>query len=185
MVDNKVPIIYLSGDELNTFFIQEDTNVSGHSYEWEGERVVHLRIHPVLHSYGVHGKSMFSKIDIAHYDNSVLADVLYFVQISVNGSIQVFEHVGDEWHERDVNFIPSHQELYSRSKGILEINILENKRFLPGKIKEKADVLHPLFLYYTIRFTNLDFASSSHSMSTELMVSDRDTDELQIHVLGP
>ena len=53
------------------------------------------------------------------------------------------------------------------------------------KIKEKADVLHPLFLYYTIRFTNLDFASSFHSMSTELMVSDRDTDELQIHVLDP
>lgn len=51
--------------------------------------------------------------------------------------------------------------------------------------KEKADVLHPLFLYYTIRFTNLDFASSFHLMSTELMVSDRDTDELQIHVLGP
>lgn len=130
MVDNKVPIIYLSGDELNTFSIQEDTTVFGHSYEWEGERVVHLRINPVLHSYGAHGKSMFSKIDIAHYDNSVLADVLYFVQISVNGSIQVFEHVGDEWQERNVNFIPSHQELYSRSKGILEINILENKRVM-------------------------------------------------------
>ena len=130
MVDNKVPIIYLSGDELNTFSIQEDTTVFGHSYEWEGERVVHLRINPVLHSYGTHGKSMFSKIDIANYDNSVLADVLYFVQISVNGSIQVFEHVGDEWQERNVNFIPSHQELYSRSKGILEINILENKRVI-------------------------------------------------------
>ena len=130
MVDNKVPIIYLSGDELNTFSIQEDATVFGHSYEWEGERVVHLRIHPVLHSYGAHGKSMFSKIDIAHHDNSVLADVLYFVQISGNGSIQVFEHVGDEWQERDVNFIPSHQELYSRSKGILEINILENKRVM-------------------------------------------------------
>ena len=130
MGDNKVPIIYLSGEELNSFSIQEDTTVFGHSYEWEGERVVHLRIHPVLHSYGAHGKSMFSKIDIGHYDNSVLADVLFFVQISGNGSIQVFEHVGDEWQERNVNFIPSHQELYSRSKGILEINILENKRVM-------------------------------------------------------
>ena len=51
MVDNKVPIIYLSGDELNTFSIQEDTTVFGHSYEWEGERVVHLRINPVLQKY--------------------------------------------------------------------------------------------------------------------------------------
>ena len=130
MVDNKVPIIYLSGEELNTFSIQGDTTVFGHSYEWEGERVVHLRIHPVLHSYGAHGKSMFSKIDIGHFDNSILADVLYFVQINGNGSIQVFEHVGDKWQERNVNFIPSHQELYSRNKGILEINILENKRVL-------------------------------------------------------
>jgi len=130
MVDNKVPIIYLSGEELNTFSIQEDATVFGHSYEWEGERVVHLRIHPVLHSYGAHGKSMFSKIDICNYDNSVVADVLYFVQISSNGSIQVFEHLGDEWQERDVNFIPSQQELYSRNKGILEINILENKRVM-------------------------------------------------------
>ena len=65
MVDNKVPIIYLSGEELNTFSIQEDATVFGHSYEWEGERVVHLRIHPVLHSYGAHGKSMFSKILIS------------------------------------------------------------------------------------------------------------------------
>lgn len=130
MVDNKLPIIYLSGEELNTFSIQEDATVFGHSYEWEGERVVHLRIHPILHSYGAHGKSMFSKIDIVDYDNSVLADVLYFVQIGSNDSIQVFEHVGDEWLKRDVNFIPSHQELYSRNKGILEINILENKRVL-------------------------------------------------------
>lgn len=130
MVDNKLPIIYLSGEELNTFFIQEDATVFGHSYEWEGERVVHLRIHPILHSYGAHGKSMFSKIDIVDYDNSVLADVLYFVQIGSNDSIQVFEHVGDEWLKRDVNFIPSHQELYSRNKGILEINILENKRVM-------------------------------------------------------
>ena len=66
MVDNKVPIIYLSGEELNSFSIQEDTTVFGHSYEWEGERVVHLCIHPVLHSYGAHGKSIFSKIDTNH-----------------------------------------------------------------------------------------------------------------------
>ena len=44
MVDNKVPIIYLSGDELNTFSIQEDTTVFGHSYEWEGERVVSTQL---------------------------------------------------------------------------------------------------------------------------------------------
>ena len=57
------------------------------------------------------------------------ADVLYFVQIG-NDSVQVFEHVGKEWLKRDINFIPSHQELSSRNKGILEINILESKRVM-------------------------------------------------------
>lgn len=130
MVDNKAPIIYLSGEEMKAFYSQEDAVVCGHSYEWEGERVVHLRIHPVLHCYGTHGKSMFSKMDIGNYDNSVLTDILYFVLVGNNGSIQVFEHVEDEWRKRDVNFIPSHQELYSRNTGILEINILESKRVL-------------------------------------------------------
>ena len=130
MVENKVPIIYLSGEELNAFSCQEELTVWGHSYEWEGERVVHLRVNPVLHSYGIHGKSIFSKIDLDNYEHSVLADVLYFVQISDNGSTQVFEHIKDEWQKLDVNFIPSHQELYSRNKGILEINILESKRVM-------------------------------------------------------
>ena len=130
MVDNKVPIIYLSGEELYTFSSQDDVIVFGHSYEWEEERVVHLRIDPVLHSYGTHGKSMFSKNDICNYDNSVLVDILYFVLVGNDGSIQVFEHIEDGWQKRDVNLIPSRQELYSRNKGILEIDILESKRVL-------------------------------------------------------
>lgn len=130
MVDNKVPIIYLSREDLNIFSAQEDIFVLGHSYEWEGERVVHLCVHPVLHSYGIHGKSMFSKKSIDNYEKSLLTDILYFVHLDSGGEVHVLELIGEEWQKREPNFIPSHQELYSRNKGILEINVLENKRVM-------------------------------------------------------
>lgn len=130
MVDNKVPIIYLSREDLNIFSAQEDIFVVGHSYEWEGERVVHLSVHPVLHSYGIHGKSMFSKKSIDHYDKSLLTGILYFVHLDSDGAVHVLELIEEEWQNRETNFIPSHQELYSRNKGILEINVLANKRVM-------------------------------------------------------
>lgn len=130
MADNKVPIIYLSREDLNIFSAQEDIFVVGHSYEWEGERVVHLSVHPVLHSYGIHGKSMFSKKSIDHYDKSLLTGILYFVHLDSDGAVHVLELIEEEWQNRETNFIPSHQELYSRNKGILEINVLANKRVM-------------------------------------------------------
>lgn len=130
MVDNKVPIIYLSREDLNIFSAQEDIFVVGHSYEWEGERVVHLSVHQVLHSYGIHGKSMFSKKSIDHYDKSLLTGILYFVHLDSDGAVHVLELIEEEWQNRETNFIPSHQELYSRNKGILEINVLANKRVM-------------------------------------------------------
>ena len=49
MGSEKLPIIYLSQEEINSFSDKEDMTVLGHSYEWEGERVIHLRITPALH----------------------------------------------------------------------------------------------------------------------------------------
>ena len=81
--------------------------------------------------------------------------------------------------EEDTPLAASNQKVKTLVQVVYAIwgNSLYNKR--------KSGLLHPLFLYYTIRFTNLDSESNFHSMSTELMVSDRDTDELQIHVLDP
>ena len=82
-------------------------------------------------------------------------------------------------HEEDTPLASSNQEVKTLVQVVYDIwgNSLYTK--------EKADCYIRFLFYYTIKFTNLDFASSFHSMSTELMVSDRDTDELQIHVLGP
>ena len=129
MGSENLPIIYLSQEEINSFSDKEDMTVLGHSYEWEGERVIHLRITPALHGYGLHGKAIFSKANVNKFNESELKNVSYFVNIS-NYSVQVFENIGGTWVNREANFIPSKQELYSRNKGILEINILEAKRVM-------------------------------------------------------
>ena len=129
MEEHMMPIIFLNGEEMEAFSNQNESLVLGHSYEWEGERVVHLHVHPVLHSYGIQGKVMFSKVSINDYNSSQLTGISYFVHNN-NASIAVYERLDNKWQKRDVNFIPSHQELYSRNKGILEINILENKRVM-------------------------------------------------------
>lgn len=129
MENEKLPIIYLSQEEINSFSGKEEMTVLGHSYEWEGERVVHLRVAPVLHSYGLHGKVIFSKGDLDTFSERELKDVFYFVKAS-DDSVQVYENVESIWVNREVNFIPSQQELYSRNIGILEINILESKRVM-------------------------------------------------------
>lgn len=129
MENEELPIIYLSKEEINSFLGKEVKTALGHSYEWEGERVIHLRVSPVLHSYGLHGKAYFSKAALDTFTESELKGVSYFVHIS-NDCVQVFECTGCSWVKREVNFIPSQQELYSRNKGILEINILEAKRVM-------------------------------------------------------
>ncbi len=129
MENEKLPIIYLSQEEINSFSGKDEMTVLGHSYEWEGERVVHLRVTPVLHSYGLHRNAIFSKSNINTFIESELKDVSYYVNTS-GDSVQVYENVDGSWVNREVNFIPSKKELYSRNKGILEINILESKRVM-------------------------------------------------------
>ena len=51
--------------------------------------------------------------------------------------------------------------------------------------KEKADCYIRFLYYYTIKFTNLDSASSFHSMSTVQTESDRGIDEIRMYECGP
>lgn len=125
-------IIYVSKGELEDFFIQESDNIIGHYYEWEGERVIHLRVLPPIHNYGTSGLVFFSKKKLDE-GTQVNLDFRYYVEVVNDGisvKANVYERVGSDWIFREVNYVPSRNELYSRSKGILEINVLENKRVL-------------------------------------------------------
>lgn len=131
---DRLPIIYLDKEDINSFLSQENTSVEGFSYEWENERVVHIRMYPYKHSFGKTRRVLFT-IGGANSENDCNRPLwkngeYSFVVYVNNYKSRVFEIINEEFIERDVNYIPSKDDLYSRSKGILEVNILESKRVM-------------------------------------------------------
>ncbi len=133
MKEDIIPIIFVNGEELRTFAIGDKMTFHGHSYEWEGERVVHLSTEPYLHNYGIHGNALFSKSKLNEVSDSELNFISYFIYVKDSNlgiEAEVSEKCDGKWISRPSNYIPAKQELYSRSKGILEVNILESKRVM-------------------------------------------------------
>lgn len=131
---NNSPIIYLDKEEVKNFLSQDNTSVEGFSYEWENERVIHLRMAPFNHSFGNVGSVLFTLggADAERDCNRPIweSGQYPFVVCVNNYKPRVFEVVNNKIIEREVNYIPSKDELYSRNKGILEVNILESKRVM-------------------------------------------------------
>ena len=99
--------------------------VEGRAYEWERENVVHIRATPLRHSFGKECKVYFVKNGEILPENSKYLVILY------DSKPFVFQRgedgiLGQIPHE----LIPSREELYSRNKGILEVDILREKRVL-------------------------------------------------------
>lgn len=123
------PIIYIDSEELNSFFNSSSRYVCGKGYEWENENVVHLHTSPLRHSFG-------KEFDVAFFKGEALEVVpnTFVVEVfSVGNSISsktFFVNSDKKKLLLDVNYIPSKENLYSRNKGILEINILESKRVM-------------------------------------------------------
>lgn len=105
--------IYLSQNEIQELLSLEGPQ-QGIAYEWEGENVVHLRLHPLRHAFGNTAACLFTHEQTDRQGWQVVADG-QTVKVYYNGM------------EMQANFIPSEEELYSRSKGILEVSILKAK----------------------------------------------------------
>ncbi len=120
------PIFFIDGEQLKKFASspsQED--VIGVAYEWEGENVFHLHFIHICHSFGRRYTVRFTQKD---YDSTVPVSVDITVTINTNGSVQV-------WYDGascpiTPEIIPAKADLYSRNKGLLELNILEGKRVM-------------------------------------------------------
>ena len=120
--------IYIDKDEVLRFLDSPKCTIEALSYEWEGEDVVHIHTVAQPHAFGhvavayCHKSQLHSEItNPGQYHIVVLSDndaKAYFV----NSDLQI--------EECEVNFIPSREEMYSRSKGILEVDILSNKRVM-------------------------------------------------------
>lgn len=112
------PIFYIDGEELNAFLGSESTACSGYAYTWENENVTHLHFHPVEHAFGNVKVVSFAKYNGSHSNEYESLKV----DITADGSAYV---AGVE-----VMVIPSRENLYKRNKGLLEIDILADKRVL-------------------------------------------------------
>lgn len=120
--------IYIDKDEVLVFLNSEDCHIEGQSYEWEGENVVHIHTAALPHAFG--------RVAAAHWHKSYLpsepyAPEQYHVVILSDNEAKAY-YVNEELRleECEVNFIPSREEMYSRAKGILEVDILSNKRVM-------------------------------------------------------
>lgn len=120
--------IYIDKDEVLAFLNSEDSHIKGRSYEWESEDVVHIHTASQAHAFG--------HVAIAHWHKSSLPSDIktseqYHVVILSDNEAKAYFVKGDlQLEECEVNFIPSREEMYSRSKGILEVDILSNKRVM-------------------------------------------------------
>lgn len=115
-------VVYLSKEELLS--LPDAGIVAGFAYEWEGEGVVHLHTRPLRHAYG--------RVSPCRFVYGGAGDV------PATGFCVRYEREEDDVNasafldgkEIPLNFIPSRNELFSRTKGILEVGALAQKRVM-------------------------------------------------------
>ncbi len=112
-----LPLYYVDGEELKHFLSSGASQANGIGYEWEGEEVIHLHFAPITHAFGTLHTVSFA-LKGAEHDNAaeIKVDVIDLQNTSV-GNIPV-------------QFIPPKENLYKRTKGLLEVGALADKRVL-------------------------------------------------------
>ena len=124
-----LPIVYINKEDLALFYSYDVPSHEGLSYEWEGEHVVHIKLVSADHSYGKTDKVLFVR------SVSYIADIhkekyRFIIMVSSDSDCIVYDIDKGELVRRSNEYIPARTELYSRNKGILEVNILEDKRVM-------------------------------------------------------
>lgn len=122
-------IVYAEKEELLAFVAGVETERRGIACEWEGEGVVHVHLSHPEHAYGRVHDCIFVKDDAA-------VDGSGWCRISV-------ERIGEDVRAKasfdaaddcpgpvEVKFVPSRGELYSRNRGLLELDVLSAKRVM-------------------------------------------------------
>ena len=121
--------LVVSSEELWAFLNHAEKIVYGCTCEWEGEDVAHAHVSLPIHSYGRRVGCMFFRppldLDTTHPPEYVE----YFIGVYDDGRIKAMHKAGRGWEGiTSVRYVPQKVDLYSRSKGILEVDILKDKR---------------------------------------------------------
>ena len=138
------PIIFLYQEQLQEF-LNNKTEARGVAYEWKGEGVYHAYFdYPNVSPTGSPSPCLFSlrkesiELIIQEYVNenfhNKIPNFIVGIQFSIENDGTVFKRGvvfnGNEFIEADVNYVPTKSELYTRSKGLLEVDALEKKSVL-------------------------------------------------------
>jgi len=137
------PLIYLYQEQLQEF-LNTKTEAVGAAYEWKGEGVYHAYFdYPKVAPTGFPSWCLFSLGNKKIEDgiNSFLnlnqggkkPNYIIGIQFTVDGDVVTKRGVifdGNEFNEAEVKYVPKKSELYTRSKGLIEVDALEKKRVL-------------------------------------------------------
>ena len=145
------PIVYLYEEEITDFIKETKTFQKGVAFEWKGEEVYHIHTKtPKLPVSGVPCMSfliklssvkefefpyqeLIQKFPIGQYfessDFGTKAIICFFV-INNKGTIlkKSVSYTKSSCEECDTFYVPQKSELYSRAKGLLEVDALEKKK---------------------------------------------------------
>lgn len=125
MNDVKSYIAYLYEEDIVSFLNEDVVIKKGVAYEWEDEGVVHLRAQPSRHSYGKCLTCLFVKSGNNNLTDELRPSYVVFInpqnkEVTVRHQNFIFE----------ISYIPAKADLYSRSKGLLEIGVLSEKHVM-------------------------------------------------------
>lgn len=122
--------VFLSKSDLIEFGLGQSKYREGICYTWEEEFVSHLFLTPNNHSYGNTTKIIFKKEKPS--SNDVIDNysfIVYSPELPENDtSVVVYKVLNNSLVECDFEYIPTQKELYSRNKGLLEVDVLKDKR---------------------------------------------------------
>lgn len=120
--------VVLNSEELEEFLSSDALYVIGYSYEWENENVLHFHTVKQRHSFGHESHVLFIKKGT---DSAQLANIHqpeWTVEVEAGNQVKVKGHSHNDCFE--IIYIPTHNDLYSRNKGILEVDVLKSKKVM-------------------------------------------------------
>lgn len=133
--DMDTPIVYLREDELQEAarLLDDKKQIPAFMEEVDGEGVFHVRLHPLLSKAPMHlehqGFYTQSQELMSSTDARVKRFCILLTEEGPEAWIRLDAPEGN-WEKAGLFLIPSEENLFSRSKGILEIGILKDKRVM-------------------------------------------------------
>ena len=121
-------VVYIDKQEVVNFASDSSrNNIEGVAYEWENEDVVHIRTSKLLHSFGLERRALFIKHN-SFSDDCKKKQYDFIIIVSDKGDTQVLRNSEEDYCEIEATYIPAKDDLYSRNKGLIEVDILKDKK---------------------------------------------------------